>query len=103
MKSERKIKDKMFILSAVTLELYGWANKNKREYLDDYGMAHFYDMCAHIVNEMLDGVEYQKHLIDMYHFHTNHKTSIDWYYMDKAPSMFTDERIKKVAGFEPNN
>ena len=98
MKSERKIKDKMFILSAVTLELYGWAKKNKQEYLDDYGMAHFYDMCANIVNEMLDGVEYQKHLIDMYHFHTNHKTSLDWYYMDKAPSMFTDERIRRVAG-----
>ena len=91
-------KDKMFILSAVTLELYGWADKNKREYLDGYGMAHFYDMCANIVNEMLDGVEYQKYLIDSHHFHTNHKTSLDWYYMDKAPSMFTVERIRIVAG-----
>jgi nitrogen fixation-related uncharacterized protein len=96
--NERKMKDKMFILSAVSIELFGWASKNKQEYLDDYGMAHFYDMCSDIVNEMMDGVEYQKHLVDKYHFHTNHNTSIDWYYMDLAPSMFTNERIRKVAG-----
>ena len=90
----------MFILSAVTIELFGYADKNKQEYLDDYGMAHFYDMCADIVNEMLDGVEYQKYLIDRCHFHTNHKTSLDWYFMDRAPSMFTDERIRRVAGLQ---
>ena len=92
-------KDKMFILSAVTIELFGYANKNKQEYLNDYGMAHFYDMCADIVNEMMDGVEYQKYLIDISHFH-NKKESFDWYYMDIAPSMFTYERIRRVAGLQ---
>jgi hypothetical protein len=96
--NERKMKDKMFILSAVTIELFDWAKKNKEEYLDNYGMAHFYDMCADIVNEMLDDVEYKKHLIDKYHFQSNHKTCIDWYYMDRASLMFTNERIRKVAG-----
>lgn len=95
---ERKTEDKMFVLSAITLELFGFVNKDKREYLGAYGMAHFYDMCADIVNEMLDGLEYQKFLIDRNHFQNN-ATSLDWYYMDKAPSMFTDERIRRVAGF----
>lgn len=92
----RKTNDKMFILSAVTLELFGVARK-KDDYLDQYGMQHFYDMCVNIVEEMLDGVEYKKFLIDKHHFHT-HGTCFDWHYMTESRKMFTDERIRKVAG-----
>jgi hypothetical protein len=87
-----KEKDKMFILSAITLELFGWAEKNKEEYLDQYGMAHFYDMCADIVNEMIDSVDYQNYLMD------KRNICLDWHFMNLAPSMFTDERIRRVAG-----
>ena len=93
-------KDKMFILSAVSIELFGYVSKHKKDYLDNYGMQHFYDMCADIVNEMMDGVEYKKFLIDRYHFHTCHNTCFDWYYMQIAPSMFTEDRIRRVAGFK---
>jgi predicted glycoside hydrolase/deacetylase ChbG (UPF0249 family) len=96
------MKDKMFILSAVTIELFYWAKKNKEEYLDQHGMAHFYDMCADIVNEMLDGVEYQKFLIDRDYFNNQNKC-FDWYYMDIATSIFTNERIRKVSEFGVNN
>lgn len=92
----RKTNDKMFILSAVTLELFGVA-KRKDDYLEQFGMQHFYDMCVDIVEEMLDGVEYKKFLIDKNHFHT-HGTCFDWYYMTESRKLFTDERIRKVAG-----
>jgi hypothetical protein len=91
--NERKMEDKMFILSAVSIELHRYVNENKQDYLDDYGIAHFYDMCADIVNEMTDGVDYQDYLSD-------NNLCLDWYFMDKAPSMFTNERIRRVAGLK---
>jgi hypothetical protein len=95
----RKENDKMFILSAVTLELFYVARK-KDDYLDQYGMQHFYDMCIDITEEMLNGVEYQKYLINEDHFNTNHRTCFDWYYMTKSRDMFTDKRIRLVAGLK---
>jgi hypothetical protein len=95
----RKENDKMFILSAVTLELFDVAKK-KDDYLDQYGMQHFYDMCIDIVEEMLDGEEYKKFLVDKDYFNTNHGTCFDWYYMTKSIYMFTDERIRRVAGLK---
>jgi hypothetical protein len=95
--NDRQLKDKMFILSAVTLELFGVA-KELDDYLDNYSMMHFYDMCSSIVDEMLEGDEYQKYLSNNHHFSENHNTCFDWYYMSKSKSLFNDERIKKVAG-----
>ena len=86
-----KEKDKMFILSAITLELFDYAN-DKEGYRDNYGMAHYYDMCADIVNEMIDSVDYQNYLMD------KRNICLDWHFMNLAPSMFTDERIRRVAG-----
>ena len=94
------MKDKMFTLSAVSIELFGYVSKHKQDYLDNYGMLHFYDMCADIVNEMMDGEDYQKFLVDRRHFSINHKTCFDWYYMNLAPSMFTEDRIRRVAGLK---
>jgi ABC-type oligopeptide transport system substrate-binding subunit len=93
----RKENDKMFILSAVTLELFGVAKKVE-DYLDQYGMQHFYDMCIDIVEEMLSEEDYNNYLSDKDYFYTNHNTCFDWYYMVKSRHMFTDERIRRVAG-----
>jgi len=92
-----KEEDKMFILSAITLELFGKMRKDQ-DYFGNYGMAHFYDMCASIANDIVDNdLEYRNYLSDKYYFH-NKYTSLDWYCMDIAPSMFTEERIRRVAG-----
>jgi ABC-type oligopeptide transport system substrate-binding subunit len=95
----RKENDKMFILSAVTLELF-YVAKNEGDYLDQYGMQHFYDMCIDIVEEMLSEDEYNNYLSDRDYFNTNHNTCFDWYYMEKSRDMFTDERIRRVAGLK---
>jgi len=87
----------MFILSAITLELFG-KMRGDQNYFGNYGMAHFYDMCASIANDIVDNdLEYRNYLSDKYYFH-NKYTSLDWYCMDIAPSMFTEERIRRVAG-----
>jgi hypothetical protein len=94
----RQIEDKLFITSAITLELFEVA-KLKYGYLDNYGMMHFYDMCVSIAEDIIDkDTEYYKYLENPKHFHENLNTCFDWYCIDKSREMFTDERIKKVAG-----
>ena len=90
--------DKQFITSAITLELFGHA-KQKEGYLDNYGMLHFYDICVDIANDIIDNdEEYKKFVLDRNHFQDVHKTCFDWYCIDKSVSLFTDDRILRVAG-----
>jgi hypothetical protein len=97
---EKIIADKMFILSATSIELYSLVTNKYPEYLEQFGYQHFYDTCVDIVNEVVDNdLNYKKYLTDKNTF-SNLSHGLDTYFSEKAFSMFTAERIAKIAGGE---
>lgn len=88
--------DRDLLMCAISIKVFDHVNTHMRDYLDGYGSMHMYDLIADIVDELMQGEDYQKYLADYHYFHSM-GTCFDWYYMDKCIKMITEERIHRVA------